>query len=112
MEYTKDLSIVISLYNEEESITELVNWIEKVMESGSYDYEIILVDDGSTDGSWEVIRKLSEENPAIRGISFRRNYGKSAALYHGFAAAQGRVQSPQRQMANALGKWHFVVDRT
>ena len=91
MEYTKDLSIVISLYNEEESITELVNWIEKVMESGSYDYEIILVDDGSTDGSWEVIRKLSEENPAIRGISFRRNYGKSAALYHGFAAAQGRV---------------------
>lgn len=91
MEYTKDLSIVISLYNEEESITELVNWIEKVMESGSYDYEIILVDDGSTDGSWEIIRKLSEANPAIRGISFRRNYGKSAALYHGFAAAQGRV---------------------
>ena len=91
MEYTKDLSIVISLYNEEESITELVNWIETVMESGSYDYEIILVDDGSTDVSWEVIRKLSEANPAIRGISFRRNYGKSAALYHGFAAAQGRV---------------------
>ena len=91
MEYTKDLSIVISLYNEEESLRELVGWIEKVMSTGSYDYEIIMVDDGSTDGSWAVIRKLSAANPAIRGISFRRNYGKSAALYHGFAAASGRV---------------------
>ena len=91
MEYTKDLSIVISLYNEEESLRELVGWIEKVMSAGSYDYEIIMVDDGSTDGSWVVIRELSAANPAIRGISFRRNYGKSAALYHGFAAASGRV---------------------
>ena len=91
MEYTKDLSIVISLYNEEESLRELVGWIEKVMSTGSYDYEIIMVDDGSTDGSWSVIRELSTANPAIRGISFRRNYGKSAALYHGFAAAEGRV---------------------
>lgn len=91
MEYTKDLSIVISLYNEEESLRELVGWIEKVMSAGSYDYEIIMVDDGSTDGSWAVIRELSAANPAIRGISFRRNYGKSAALYHGFAAACGRV---------------------
>ena len=91
MEYTKDLSIVISLYNEEESLRELVGWIEKVMSTGSYDYEIIMVDDGSTDGSWAVIRELSAANPAIRGISFRRNYGKSAALYHGFAAASGRV---------------------
>lgn len=91
MEYTKDLSIVISLYNEEESLRELVGWIEKVMSAGSYDYEIIMVDDGSTDGSWAVIRELSAANPAIRGISFRRNYGKSAALYHGFAAASGRV---------------------
>jgi len=91
MEYTKDLSIVISLYNEEESLRELVGWIEKVMSAGSYDYEIIMVDDGSTDGSWSVIRELSAANPAIRGISFRRNYGKSAALYHGFAAASGRV---------------------
>ena len=91
MEYTKDLSIVISLYNEEESLRELVGWIEKVMSAGSYDYEIIMVDDGSTDGSWAVIRELSTANPAIRGISFRRNYGKSAALYHGFAAASGRV---------------------
>jgi len=91
MEYTKDLSIVISLYNEEESLRELVGWIEKVMSAGSYDYEIIMVDDGSTDDSWSVIRELSTANPVIRGISFRRNYGKSAALYHGFAAASGRV---------------------
>ena len=91
MKYTKDLSIVISLYNEEESLRELVGWIEKVMSAGSYDYEIIMVDDGSTDDSWSVIRELSTANPAIRGISFRRNYGKSAALYHGFAAACGRV---------------------
>ena len=91
MEYTKDLSIVISLYNEEESLRELVGWIEKVMSAGSYNYEIIMVDDGSTDDSWSVIRELSTANPAIRGISFRRNYGKSAALYHGFAAASGRV---------------------
>jgi len=91
MEYTKDLSIVISLYNEEESLRELVGWIETIMNAGSYDYEIIMVDDGSTDRSWSVIQELSSGNPAIRGISFRRNYGKSAALYHGFAAACGRV---------------------
>jgi len=91
MEYTKDLSIVISLYNEEESLRELVGWIEKVMDACSYNYEIIMVDDGSTDKSWAVIRELSAANPAIRGISFRRNYGKSAALYHGFAAARGKV---------------------
>ena len=91
MEYTKDLSIVISLYNEEESLRELVGWIEKVMSAGSYDYEIIMVDDGSTDSSWAVVRELSAANPSIRGISFRRNYGKSAALYPGFAAAEGRV---------------------
>ena len=91
MEYTKDLSIVISLYNEEESLRELVSWIESVMTRESHTYEIIMVDDGSTDGSWSVVRELSAKNPSIRGISFRRNYGKSAALYHGFAAAEGRV---------------------
>jgi glycosyltransferase involved in cell wall biosynthesis len=91
MTYTKDLSIVISLYNEEESLTELVSWIETVMNREGYRYEIIMVDDGSTDGSWKIIRKLSEGNSAIRGISFRRNYGKSAALFHGFKAAEGRV---------------------
>ena len=91
MEYTKDLSIVISLFNEEESLTELETWIESVMVKEGYSYEIIMVDDGSTDGSWNLIRKLSERNSNIRGISFRRNYGKSAALYHGFKAAEGRV---------------------
>lgn len=91
MEYNKDLSIVISLYNEEESLPELINWIEKVMSDHDYQYEIIMVDDGSTDGSWKIIKDLSEQNPAIRGISFRRNYGKSAALFHGFKAAEGKV---------------------
>ena len=76
----KDLSIVISLFNEEESLPELISWIERVVSENGYTYEIIMVDDGSTDGSWKTIRKASEKNPCIRGISFRRNYGKSAAL--------------------------------
>ena len=91
MEYTKDLSIVISLYNEEESLRELVKWIEGVMHKEGYAYEIIMVDDGSRDASWKIVKELSEKNAYIRGISFRRNYGKSAALYHGFKAAEGRV---------------------
>lgn len=91
MEYSKDLSIVVSLYNEEESLTELIRWIEEVMDREKYSYEIIMVDDGSTDGSWNLIKTLSERNSNIRGISFRRNYGKSAALFHGFKAAEGRV---------------------
>ena len=91
MEYTKDLSIVISLYNEEESLHELVKWIEDVMQKEGYTYEIIMVDDGSRDASWKIVKELSEKNECIRGISFRRNYGKSAALYHGFKAAEGRV---------------------
>ena len=91
MEYAKDLSIVISLYDEEESLPELLTWIEDVMKKGKYSYEVIMVDDGSRDNSWKIIKSLSANNPAIRGIRFRRNYGKSAALYHGFAAAQGRV---------------------
>ena len=91
MTYEKDLSIVISLFNEEESLPELISWIEKVMASNGYRYEIIMVDDGSRDRSWDIIRELSGKNPCIRGISFRRNYGKSAALFHGFKAAEGRV---------------------
>ena len=91
MTYTKDLSIVISLFNEEESLPELISWIEKVMAAEGYTYEVIMVDDGSRDGSWRLIKEFSEKNSSIRGISFRRNYGKSAALYHGFKAAEGRV---------------------
>lgn len=91
VKFTKDLSIVISLYNEDESLHELVSWIERVMKSEGYSYEIIMVDDGSNDGSWNIIKEMSEKNHSIRGISFRRNYGKSAALYHGFKAAEGRV---------------------
>lgn len=87
----KDLSIVISLFNEEESLPELIEWIERVVSKEQYRYEIIMVDDGSNDKSWNIIKSLSDKNPAIRGISFRRNYGKSAALYHGFKAAEGRV---------------------
>lgn len=89
--YNKDLSIVIALYNEEESLRELVEWIEKVMRQEGYNHEIIMVDDGSNDNSWKVINELSKTYPVIRGISFRRNYGKSASLYCGFKAAEGRV---------------------
>lgn len=91
MTYTKDISIVISLFNEEESLPELIAWIEKVMTAEGYSYEVIMVDDGSRDGSWRLIKEFSQKNPSIRGISFRRNYGKSAALFHGFKAAEGRV---------------------
>ncbi len=86
-----DLSIVIPLLNEEESLPELAGWIEKVMTENQFTYEIIFVDDGSTDSSWDVIRQLRSANPNIRGIKFQRNYGKSAALNEAFRAAQGDV---------------------
>ena len=86
-----DLSIVISLYNEEESLRELVAWIDRALAPHQYEYEIILVDDGSRDNSWKIVEDLSREYPQIRGISFRRNYGKSAALYCGFEAARGDI---------------------
>ncbi len=86
-----DLSIVISLYNEEESLRELVAWIDRALAPHHYAYEIILVDDGSRDNSWKIVEELSQEYPQIRGISFRRNYGKSAALYCGFEAARGDI---------------------
>lgn len=85
------LSIVIPLFNEEESLPELTGWIQRVMQANNFTYEVILVDDGSKDKSWEVIEKLSAKNPAIKGIKFRRNYGKSAGLNVGFDAAQGDV---------------------
>jgi glycosyltransferase involved in cell wall biosynthesis len=86
-----DISIVVPLFNEEESLPHLVQWIEKVVEEQGYAYEIILINDGSSDGSWEVVENLAKLNPNVRGISFRRNYGKSAALHCGFELSSGRV---------------------
>lgn len=86
-----DISIIIPAYNERESLPELVDWIEKVTKAEGYSHEIIIVDDGSTDGSWKTIKQLAASRSDIHGISFRRNYGKSAALYCGFAKAQGDV---------------------
>ncbi|MGM9700826.1 MAG: glycosyltransferase family 2 protein [Prevotella sp.] len=86
-----DISVVIPLYNEEESIPELYAWIERVMAANGYTYEVIFVNDGSTDGSWKAIEQLAARSEHVRGIKFRRNYGKSPALYCGFEAAQGDV---------------------
>lgn len=86
-----DISVVVPLYNEAESLPELVAWVDRVAVAHAYTYELIFVDDGSSDGSWEVIESLKEKYPAVRGICFARNYGKSAALYCGFAAAEGEV---------------------
>ena len=86
-----DISVVVPLYNEAESLPELEQWIERVMNEHGFSYEIIFVNDGSTDGSWDVIRSLSEKNPAVKGVGFRRNYGKSPALNTGFQRAQGEV---------------------
>jgi glycosyltransferase involved in cell wall biosynthesis len=86
-----DISVVVPLFNEEESLPELTGWIKKVMDDNHYTYEILLVDDGSNDASWEVIQNLCQENLNIRGIRFRRNHGKSAALYCGFDAVRGDV---------------------
>jgi glycosyltransferase involved in cell wall biosynthesis len=86
-----DISIIIPLIDEAESLPELTAWIEKVMHENHYSYEVIYVDDGSSDNSWEVIEQLRSKNPNIKGIKFQRNYGKSAGLNEGFRAAQGDV---------------------
>ncbi|TAF64441.1 MAG: glycosyltransferase [Cytophagales bacterium] len=86
-----DISVVIPLYNEEESLEELCQWIVRVMQTEQLSYEIILVDDGSRDRSWEVVKKITQEYPTIQGIRFSRNYGKSAALNIGFKATKGKV---------------------
>ena len=86
-----DITVIVPLFNETESLPELAAWIRRVMDQHGFSYEVIMVDDGSTDGSWDTVGRLAAENPAIHGISFRRNYGKSAALYEGFAAAEGNV---------------------
>lgn len=86
-----DISVVIPLYNEAESLGELTAWIERVMQQGGYDYEIIFMDDGSTDGSWNIIKSLREKNPRVKGIRFRRNYGKSPGLNTAFRRVKGDV---------------------
>ena len=91
METKCDISVVVPLYNEAESITELHAWIKRVMDENSFTYEVMFVDDGSNDGSWEVVEQLNAKDPNARGIKFQRNYGKSAALQKGFEAVVGKV---------------------
>lgn len=86
-----DISVIIPLYNEEESLQELYSWIARVMKDNGYSYEVIFVNDGSTDNSWKVIEELSRKADEVKGIKFRRNYGKSPALYCGFKEAKGNV---------------------
>jgi glycosyltransferase involved in cell wall biosynthesis len=86
-----DISVIVPLYNEEESLPELCGWIERVMAENKYSFEVILVDDGSRDKSWKVANEISAKNSAFKAIKFLRNYGKSAALYTGFQAAEGQV---------------------
>ena len=86
-----DISVIIPLYNEEESLPELHAWIQRVMEKNGFSYEVIFVNDGSTDHSWQVIEQLATQNKQVKGIKFRRNYGKSPALFCGFERAQGEV---------------------
>ena len=91
MEQRLNFSVVVPLYNEEESLSELVAWIHRVATANKLSYEVIMIDDGSSDGSWAEVERLKGEYPAIKGIRFARNYGKSAALYCGFKEAQGEV---------------------
>lgn len=91
MEYPLDLTIIVPLFNEEESLPELTAWIHRVIDPKGWKFEIIMIDDGSRDGSWDTVTSLASSDDTIHGIRFRRNYGKSAALYHGFKAARGRV---------------------
>ncbi|SDG93325.1 glycosyltransferase family 2 protein [Chitinophaga filiformis] len=86
-----DISVIVPLKNEEESLPELAAWIDRVMQEHHYSYEVWMIDDGSTDNSWDVIQQLAAANPNVKGIKFQRNYGKSAALNEGFRAAQGDV---------------------
>ena len=110
-----NISVVVPLYDEVESLPELTSWISRVMDENKFTYEIILVDDGSKDGSWEMIRKLRQHNHNIKGIKFRRNYGKSAALNTGFEAAQGDVvitmdADPQDSPDEIPGLYNRIVE--
>ena len=93
-----DLSVVVPLYNEEESLPELMAWIERICSAESLSYEVIMVDDGSTDSSWSVVEQLKKEyGEKLKAIRFARNYGKSAALYCGFEAAEGEIKIPTKE---------------
>ncbi len=110
-----DISVVIPLYNEEESIGELYQWIERVMDEHHFSYEVIFVSDGSTDRSWPIICELKQKSDHVHGIKFRRNYGKSPALYCGFAKAQGDVvitmdADLQDSPDEIPGLYHMIVD--
>ena len=111
-----DISVVIPLYNEDESIPELYAWIARVMKENGFSYEVIFINDGSTDHSWEIISSLHQQEPAVvKGIKFRRNYGKSPALYCGFAEAQGDVvitmdADLQDSPDEIPGLYHMIVD--
>ena len=110
-----DISIVVPSYNEDESLPHLAEWIDRVMKEHGFSYEVIIVDDGSKDGTWQAAEKLHAGNPCYRGIKFRRNYGKSAALNTGFAAAQGDVvitmdADLQDSPDEIPGLYHMIVD--
>lgn len=91
MAYSSDISIIVPSFNEKESLPELASWIDEVMTREKLSYEVLIVDDGSTDGSWDTVKAISKDNAAVKGIRFRRNYGKSAALFCGFAKASGEI---------------------
>lgn len=91
MDYPFDITIIVPAFNENESLPELIDWIEKVMQQEKFSHEVIFVDDGSNDGTWDTIEEISKTHSEVHGIQFRRNYGKSAALYCGFKEARGRV---------------------
>lgn len=110
-----DISVIIPLYNEAESLPELFGWIKKVMEENSFSYEVIFVNDGSKDNSWEIIKELKAKNPEVKGLKFRRNYGKSPALFCGFERAEGDVvitmdADLQDSPDEIPGLYHMVMD--
>ena len=104
-----DISVVVPLYNEAESLPELAEWIERVMKENNFTYEVLMINDGSTDNSWEVVKELHEKNENIKGVSFRRNYGKSPALNTGFERVQGDVvitMDADLQDSSSLTLWN------
>ena len=103
-----DISIVIPLYNEEESLPELADWIERVCSEHGYSYEVIMVDDGSTDNSWKTVQELSQQNSAVKGIKFQRNYGKSAALNEGAPIRSAKPIDDSLILSNMPGSIYLI----